>query len=403
MKVLQEILHEILSLARREWRLILSDKKLRSLMLIAPLLNAMIVCGVYAPSYVTELPLAVVQQDRSALSQRMIRWLDQHQKLEVKHNLADAAEAEQLLKQGLIAGYVVFEKDFSQRLKRNEEARVLLFCDATNMVVANSINAAVQGVVQTFSAGLAMNKARKLGAFRDQAQALVVPIRAELRPMGNPSFSYADFMLPGMLLTVLQQVILLALAFSWAGERETQSWAELQTLSQRPWVILLGKNLPHLLLYFIWLLIFFSLVLPLSSVSSEAKPGSLLIFATLFILVMVAWGTWISLMIGDRLGATQALMFLSVPSFILSGYTWPSASLPWALQVFSQILPLTHCAVMFRKIYGMGLDISSFPRELSWLALFIVMHLAAALWAVRHFVERRVDPAQSPARVAPKS
>jgi ABC-2 type transport system permease protein len=96
-------------------------------------------------------------------------------------------------------------------------------------------------------------------------------------------------------------------------------------------------------------------------------------------------------------------MFLSVPSFILSGYTWPSASLPLPLQLLSQLLPLTHCAVMFRKIYGMGLEISAFPKELSWLAVFIVLHLAAALWAVRRFVGRREVLAQSPASDAPKS
>lgn len=386
MKVLREIFAEIAALARREWRMILENKKLRSLMLVAPFLNALIVCGVYAPSYVTEVPIAAVQQDHSALSQRMIRWLDQHQKVQVTRTLSDVSEADALLKEGKISGYVVFEKDFSQRLKRNEDARVLVFCDATNMVVANTINAAAQGVVQTFSAGLAMNKARKLGAFKEQAQSLASPIRAEIRPLGNPSFSYADFMLPGMLLTVLQQVILLALAFSWAGERESQTLSELRSLSQRFWVILVGKNLPHFVIHSLWLLIFLSVVLPLSSVSSEAHWGSLILFSIVFVLVMVGWGTWVSLALGDRLGATQALMFLSVPSFILSGYTWPAASLPLPLQVVSQILPLTHSAVMFRKIYGMGLEITAFPRELTILGVFGVLHLLASWWSVRRYV-----------------
>ncbi|HET9235862.1 MAG TPA: ABC transporter permease [Oligoflexus sp.] len=391
MKALREIFTEIAALAQREWRLILGNRKLRSLMLLAPLLNALIVCGVYAPSYVTDVPIAVVQQDQSALSQRMIRWLDQHQKVRVTQTLSDVSEADALLKAGAIAAYVVFEKDFSQRLKRNEDARVLLFCDATNMVVANTISAATQGVVQTFSAGLSMNKARKLGAFKEQAQALASPIRAEIRPLGNPSFSYADFMLPGMLLTVLQQVILLALALSWAGERESMTLAELRSLSQRFWVILLGKNLPHFVIHSFWLFIFLSVVLPLSSVSSEAQFGSLVLFSMLFVLVMLGWGTWVSLAIGDRLGATQALMFLSVPSFILSGYTWPSASLPLPLQVISQILPLTHSAVMIRKIYGLGLEITAFPRELTILGAFVVLHILASWWTVRRMM--RAEPA----------
>jgi ABC-2 type transport system permease protein len=94
-------------------------------------------------------------------------------------------------------------------------------------------------------------------------------------------------------------------------------------------------------------------------------------------------------MIGDRLGATQALMFLSVPSFILSGYTWPSASLPLPLQAISQVLPLTHSAVMFRKIYGMGLEISALPRELLIPGIFIALHLAASWWSVRRWMRKQ--------------
>ncbi|WP_141735439.1 ABC transporter permease [Oligoflexus tunisiensis] len=399
MKRLPEFLAEIMAIAGRECRLIRQDSKLRSLLLIAPLLNAIIVCGVYAPAYVTEVPIVVVQQDFSALSHRMIRWLNQHQKLEVIQTLPDLNGAEKLFDQGKIAGYVVLEKNFSLRLKRNEEARVLLFCDAGNMVLANTLSVAVQGVVQTMSAGLSMHKARRLGAFKDQAQALAAPIRAEIRPIGNPSLSYADFMLPGMLLTVLQQVILLGLALSWAGERESQTSGELLSLSKRPWILLLGKNLPHFVLHFLWLLLFCGLVLPLSSVSSEAQIGSLFIFSLLFVTVMIAWGTWVSLVIGDRLGATQALMFLSVPSFILSGYTWPTASLPEALQWFSQILPLTHAATMFRKLYGAGFEISAFPRELGLLLLLLALHLLAAYVAVR----RLQRGSQIPASVAPNS
>jgi ABC-2 type transport system permease protein len=390
MKFLREFLAEIMVFAGREWRLIRQDSKMRSLLLLAPLLNAMIVCGVYAPAYVTEVPIAVVQQDFSALSHRMIRWLDQHQKLKVIQTLPDTKSAEELFDQGKIAGYVVLEKNLSLRLKRNEETRVLLFCEAGNMVLANTLSVAVQGVVQTMSAGLSMHKARRLGAFKDQAQALAAPIRADIRPIGNPSLSYADFMLPGMLLAVLQQVILLGLALSWAGEK---------ALPQKSLSLLLGKNLPHFILHFLWLLLFCGLVLPLSSVSSEVQIGSLLIFALLFVIVMIAWGTWVSLVVGDRLGATQALMFLSVPSFILSGYTWPTASLPEALQWFSQILPLTHAAVMFRKIYGAGFEISAFPRELGLLLLLLGLHLLATYVAVRRLQRQ----SQMPASVAPNS
>ncbi len=388
MRGLHQFFLEIMAVAAREWQMIGLDKKLRSLILLAPLFNAALVSAVYAPSFVTEVPIAIVQQDNSALSRRMVRWFDQSQKLEVKDIVAERQRADQLLASGHISAYIVFESEFSTRIKQNQEARVLVINDASNLVLANTVSAAVQGITQTFNAGLAKQKARRLGAFKEQAQALVAPIRADIRSLGNPSFSYADFMLPGLLLTVLQQIILLGLAFAWAGESETKSWPQLFSLSSRSWPLLIGKNLPYVAIHLLWMAFFLGLLLPLSEVSSEAHLGSLLLFSLLFVLVMVSWGTWISLFLPDRLSATQALMFLAVPSFLLSGYTWPTSALPAVLQMGSQLLPLTHCAVMLRKLYGSGLSISDFAQEVQILFLFLAGHGLLSWWGLRRLRAR---------------
>jgi len=383
MQKLLDVGKTLLALALREWQIIRVDKKLRTLLLLAPLLNTLLVTGVYAPSYVEDLPIAVVQRDDSALAQKLVRWLDQHQRIAVVQRLKDLTAAETLFAEGKIVGYVVLEDGLGSRIKQNEEARILLYTDATNLVVTNTIASAVQGVTQTLSVGIAMQKAKRLGAFKQQAQSLVSPLRAEVRPLGNPSLSYADFMLPGMVLTVLQQVILLCLAFAWAGEEENRTWKQVQGISQSPMMIVIGKNIPYAVISMLWLLVFAYLLLPWSHVTDQIQLSSLLGFSLVFVAVMVSWGTWISVLIKDRLSATQALMFLSVPSFILSGYTWPFESLPVILQGLSFLLPLTHLATMFRGLYVTGADLSMYPDQLMTLLVFIAGHGGLALWSVK--------------------
>lgn len=372
----------------REFKLILNDSRLRSVVLIAPIIYGILMSAVYWHDTVDEVSIAVVQNDHSQLARNLSRLLDASPKLKVLQNTHHITEAERALMEGSVAGIVVIEEDFSSRIKTGKESRVVAIVDASNLLLANTISNAVLSVTQTISAGVSVEKLKLRGLTHNQALATAMPIRTELRPLFNPQFSYNKFMLPGLLMTVLQQVMLLGLALSWSGERETTSIKSLLSLSSRPWILLSAKAVPYLLIHGLVCGLFIGLFFPASGLNMEGSWLLLIIYTVLFLFAIVTWGMWISIWLPNRLFATQVLMFLAMPSFLLSGYTWPQSAMPEILQKISQLLPLTHFIVGLRRICLGGSDLEMLGTSMIILIAFSLVHISLAWLGIKLLLKR---------------
>jgi ABC-2 type transport system permease protein len=53
-------------------------------------------------------------------------------------------------------------------------------------------------------------------------------------------------------------------------------------------------------------------------------------------------------MVPSQLKATEILMVIATPSFILSGFTWPLSQMPVWVQGIANVIPLTHFLKAFR-------------------------------------------------------
>src|SRR5690606_38053073 len=97
----------------------------------------------------------------------------------------------------------------------------------------------------------------------------------------------------------------------------------------------------------------------------------LLTFASIFI------GMLFSIAIPSQLKATELLMVISTPAFILSGFTWPTMAIPDAITNIAQFIPLTQFLSGFRKIAFYGGNLSSIKSEIGMLVLITVIAFLA--------------------------
>jgi ABC-2 type transport system permease protein len=270
--------------------------------------------------------------------------------LKVARRLTNLQEAKHLFVDGTVAGIVLIERDFTDKIKTGKSTRLIVFLDGSNLVLANTVAKPVASIAQTLSVGIGIQKLQRMGLTRDQAMATVLPVRPELRAMYNPSYNYSLFMIPGLLMTILQQVVLLGLALSWSGEREGNTLTNLFSLSRNPFILIGAKAFPYLLIHGLVCALFIGLFFPATGISITGHWFLLLIYTAAFLLSIVTWGAWISAWVSNRLFATQVLMFVAMPSFLLSGYTWPHMAMPDFLQAISQLLPLTHFVGGLRRL-----------------------------------------------------
>ena len=100
-----------------------------------------------------------------------------------------------------------------------------------------------------------------------------------------------------------------------------------------------------------------------------------------------------SVLIPSQLKTTEVLMAISLPSFILSGFTWLLEGMPgWLIHYVSDLIPLTHFLSAYRKLQLMGVGLGTVQREVIILAVMAILFLVVswiALWFRIHRVEKQ--------------
>ena len=174
------------------------------------------------------------------------------------------------------------------------------------------------------------------------------PFKANYITMFNTTSNYLIFMWPAMMGVVFQQVVLLAMAVSFASDFRRKSF--LENYKGSPAILMLiMKCLP------IWIISVVNILI-LSAMGWYFKIPVLenifgfAILATVFIMTCTFLGALFSVLLPNALKATQFLMIIASPAFIIGGFTWPSSAMPTAIQYLANIIPLTPFLEAFKII-----------------------------------------------------
>lgn len=205
-------------LIKREFRLFFNNKVLRLLFIGAPILYGVLIGAVYQKGKITDLPIIVVDQDRSPMSSKFINMLQETESIEVVGVLASMAGAKDKAIDEEATVIVDIPRGFTSDIQQNKLPEITLFVDASNTLTSNTALMAVNGVAMTLKAGIQIESQMKKGVPEYVAAQNYEPFKTTIIKQSIRSGNYLFFMLPGVLLTVFQQVLLLGLALTFASE-----------------------------------------------------------------------------------------------------------------------------------------------------------------------------------------
>lgn len=372
----------------REHKIVLTDRRLYVVAILGPLLYTLLLGSTYLNKKVYDAPLMIVDQDNSQTSRSITQALDVSESFKVAGYLDSASKFTDAVQSDKAYACVCFPKDFEQDIKRGKQGRVAVLLDGSNMLIANGTYKAVASVIGTYSAGAQIIKLSMKGVPNVGLRAAILPIEAQYRVWFNPSWNYMNFLLLGLIGTILQQVTLLAVALGLAKEWENRTGSSLTDITRSPAMALTGKFLAYLTLMLPMCLISISMpfcVFGLVNIGS----GWLIIGATaLFTAVLCFAGIAVSGITRDSLYTTQLLMLVAVPSFILSGFTWPTFAMPKALQYLSFALPLSHYLIILRKVAVMGAGIEYIHKPILVLCVWLLIGITGAYVSVRKLLKQ---------------
>lgn len=310
-----------------------------------PLLAVALLWWTFSAGLPTRLPIGVMDQDHSALSRQLLRFLDAAPALQPVQSYTSTAEATQALRKGDVYGVVSIPADFAKTVKQGQAAQVTLLHNAQFGVHSGLIQRDVRAAVGTLSAGVELAARHKRGESALAAQVAMEPIKTSMVTLFNTAMNYEQFLAAALIPAALH--ILAMTAGAWALGRELRDRSLGNWLGALPgWSHTAGALLGKL----IWPL------LALGSVATAAILGItggrgwhpqgsvawVLLALWVFLALSIAMGAFAACAFRSLRMALSATGFITAPAFAFGGVGFPLQSMSAPASFWAELLPYTH-------------------------------------------------------------
>ncbi|MEC5163200.1 MULTISPECIES: ABC transporter permease [unclassified Janthinobacterium] len=308
-----------------------------------PLALYLLIWLIFSAGMARDVPVALVDEDHSAASRQLGRWLDASPGVAVVAQAADGAEAMALLRERRAYGFVLIPRGFEGQLLGGRAASVQWFYNGQFSSHAGGLTRDVRTVASTLSAGVELGARAKRGAGPVQAAQQFEPIRSRMVSLFNENTSYESFLVLALIPSMLQIFVVVAVVTSVGRELRDASVPQWLATAGGSWPrAVLGKLALPLLAFALQALLF---LLFFAVLRGWAVAGSVAaLVAGLLLLVLAYLGVGL-LLIGVTLSLRNALSaaaFITAPAFAYAGQGFPLLAMPPLARAWAQALPLTH-------------------------------------------------------------
>jgi ABC-2 type transport system permease protein len=369
-----------------ELRTIFSDKGAILILIIAVTAYPVVYSIAYKNNMVREIPVTVVDLDNSQLSRQLTRMLDATKEIAVAQDVGNLSEAKNFFWDGSSRGVIMIPSDFEKELIKGNQTNISIYCDANYFLIYKETLTGAIHSSGTLSAGVEIKRLIVSGNTPEIAIQQRDPMKLNVYQLYNPSGAYGSYVMPGLILIILQQTLLVGIGMVGGGKKERgQVMITGTAITERKTIfpIVLGKALAYFAIY-LFNIIFIQIYL-FKWFGFPAK-GSFLDVCLLMIPYMfsvIFLGLAISLLLRRREHSIMLMVFLSPVVFFLSGMSWPESSLPPLLYKLAHICPSTSMVPAFLRIRTMGGTIADVKPEMIFLLGQMVVYGSLAVLSYR--------------------
>lgn len=380
----------------------LTDTTLLSVFILGPLVYALLFGFVYKEGKVTDLPVLVVDKDDTPLSNQLVEMLRDNEGIKVLEISPNNTDLQKELIKQQAAALVLIPDRFEADILQKRYPEIVTYVNTANLLTANFASKSIQVTLGTMSAGISIKTLQRKGMSASMAATQYEPFKANFIRLYNETGNYLLFMWPALLAVVLQQVILLAMAVSFSREFEKKTFAtQFLTRTRSGFSSIIIKVMPIWIFSVMHLAVFYGLHFVFQAPIPQ-HVFNFVIISALFVASASFLGVFVSVLIPDALKATQVLMLISSPAFIIGGFTWPLEAMPAIVQGLAAIIPLTPFLQAFKILLIQGGDLSDTTLFLNHLILLTIIYGLLGYIAVRvkiWIISRREKRAMVPQQV----
>ena len=368
-------LRRIRPIIKKEFRQISRDKRSLGVLLVVPAF--MLVMFGYALNYdVKNLSLGILDQDHSVASRNFSESFLHSEYFEKKFVLVNEHEIDSLLNFGLARAILVIPRDFGSHLSGGEPAKVQILVDGANATIASTAVGYLQAITQEYSTHISLEALQKAGLSRP-----TFPIDFRPRIWYNPELASAKFLVPGLIGFILMITTVVATSLSIVREKEQGTIEQIDVSPILPLELILGKTLPYIIISLLSTVMILIAGYFLFDVVVIGSYFWLFIATVLFL----GGGLGLGLFVSTAAKTQEAAFMLAVtiaflPTFTLSGFTFPIRNMPPVIQAITYLNPARYFMTALRTIILKGAGPEAYWEQLLFLLVFAVFMISIS-WA----------------------
>lgn len=355
----------------------------------APLIYATLYSLAYGSELLREVPIGVVTPEPTPFTREMTMALEASPELKVSYQAGSMKEARELLWERKIDGIVYLPHELEEHILQGNSGVVSLCLDADCFLIYRQLYRATAAVIMAQTEHIAQERLwAKAGTFQAPPEALD-PIRHRSENLYNPSLGYGSFILPAILLLVLQQTLLIGVGMCLATRRE-RTKAHLGMVikpKKKPLSSALiqqsGQSLAVLLLSGLVAIYLLTLHYRLFHLPMRGSTGSIALLILLFLLASVQLAFALGTLFRRREEPLIWLLWSSIPCLMLSGVSLPPQALAAPLRLVGALLPSTPAIRAFIRLQSMGAHWEEVMPEMLHLGVLCLLYGFVAWWRLR--------------------
>lgn len=396
MKFLKAIyirLQAIAAVFANEWRVILKDPGVMIFFLLLPFAYPIIYTLIYNPEVTENLPIAVVDHSRTAESRQLAREMNASPDIDVYAYASSVDEAKNLVAEQKVWGILEIPADYAKKIGRGERSTVTFFANMNLLLRYRTFSYGLTDVQMNTISEITAEKTRTLGELADLAGAGGgLPVSNESYIAGDPSQGFASFVMPGIVVIIIQQAMILGIAMIIGTSRERRrrnGGLDPKMINWAPsWTTVIGKTMTYIIFFIVPMIFCLRYIPELFNLPHIGSPEQYLPFMLPMLLSSAFLGQTLGWIVKDRESSFMVVVFTSVIFLFLSGLTWPTYAMPDFWQIVASLVPSTWGVEGFIRINSNAATLAQSAYDYYWLWGLTGAYFLTA-WATTVYIKKR--------------
>ena len=373
-----------------EFRDMFKDEGALLFVILLPLLYPILYSWIYNNEVVREVPIAVVDNSHCQSSREFVRHVDASPDVRVAAYCNNLEEASRLVSRQEVYGIILLPEDFGRQLGRMQQAHVSVYCNMGLMLTYKAIFQTCTAVAADMNSHIQIALSGNSTTREDQLT--TQPMQITDVPIFNNTGGYGNFILPGVLVLIIQQVLLLGIGIAYGTSYEKRRFQRLTPMYERRFGlarVMIGRTMGFFVLFLliaVWVL----LAVPrLFHFVQMVHAWDFALFVVPYLLACIFFAITISYVVRQRENVMLLVVFTSVPFLFMSGVSWPKSNIPEFWQYFSWLFPSTFGIQGFIKMNTLGGMFSDIIPEIKGLWIQALLYGVTATLVTRWQVQRK--------------